>query len=140
MLLQRGIDQVAFLALHAFGLRELQRGSHAFLHVRFDVHARNHAHVGEGVDHFQITLQPARQVKHIVIAIRDHLARRGAEHQLQRADLADVDLGSITTACALGYLDFRLPDLDWRKRAPGLAAWYAEFAKRPSMQKTRPDV
>ena len=30
--------------------------------------------------------------------------------------------------------------LDWRARAPGLAAWYADFAKRPSMQKTRPDA
>jgi len=60
--------------------------------------------------------------------------------EARRGDLAIVDLGSITTACALGYLDFRFPDLDWRKRAPGLGAWYAEFAKRPSMQKTRPDV
>ncbi|MEI2735437.1 MAG: glutathione S-transferase family protein [Rhodoblastus sp.] len=58
----------------------------------------------------------------------------------RRGDLAAVDLGSITAACAFGYLDFRFPDLDWRKRAPGLAGWYAEFAKRPSMQKTRPDV
>ncbi|MCC2108077.1 MAG: glutathione S-transferase family protein [Hyphomicrobiales bacterium] len=56
-------------------------------------------------------------------------------------DLSPVDLGSITTACALGYLDLRFADkLDWRARTPGLAAWYAEFAKRPSMQKTRPDV
>ncbi|MCB1542596.1 MAG: glutathione S-transferase C-terminal domain-containing protein, partial [Rhodoblastus sp.] len=56
-------------------------------------------------------------------------------------DLAGIDLGSITAACALGYLDLRFTDkLDWRARAPGLAAWYAEFAKRPSMQKTRPDA
>lgn len=61
--------------------------------------------------------------------------------EARRGDLEAIDLGSITTACALGYLDFRFADkLDWRKRAPGLAAWYAEFAKRPSMQKTRPDV
>ena len=61
--------------------------------------------------------------------------------EARRGDLADVDLGSITTGCALGYLDFRFPDkIDWRARAPGLAAWYADFAKRPSMLKTRPDV
>ena len=61
--------------------------------------------------------------------------------EARRADLADVDLGSITTACALGYLDFRFSDkIDWRTRTPGLAAWYADFAKRPSMLKTRPDV
>lgn len=61
--------------------------------------------------------------------------------EARRAELDTVDLGSITTACALGYLDFRFHDkIDWRGRAPALAAWYAEFAKRPSMQKTRPDV
>ena len=55
-------------------------------------------------------------------------------------DLSDIDLASITAGCALGYLDFRLKDaLDWRKRAPALAAWYAAFAKRPSMLKTAPE-
>lgn len=61
--------------------------------------------------------------------------------EARRGDLEGVDLGSVTAACALGYLDFRFPDkIDWRKRSPGLAAWYADFAKRPSMLKTRPDV
>ncbi|MFV0279150.1 MAG: glutathione S-transferase family protein [Rhodoblastus sp.] len=56
-------------------------------------------------------------------------------------DLGAVDLGSITAACALGYLDLRLADhFDWRAEAPALAKWYAKFAKRPSMQKTRPDI
>ena len=54
-------------------------------------------------------------------------------------ELAEVDLGSITTACMLGYLDFRLKAFDWRTRAPNLAAFYAEFAKRPSMLKTAPE-
>ncbi len=59
----------------------------------------------------------------------------------RRADLEHVDLGSITTACALGYLDLRFADIwDWRAAAPQLADWYADFAKRPSMQKTRPDT
>ncbi|MDE2362635.1 MAG: glutathione S-transferase family protein [Hyphomicrobiales bacterium] len=55
-------------------------------------------------------------------------------------DISEIDLGSITTGCMLGYLDFRMKGkLDWRKRAPGLAAWYADFSKRPSMLKTQPD-
>lgn len=59
--------------------------------------------------------------------------------QARRPEIAEIDLASITTGCLLGYLDFRLKDrLDWRKRAPDLAGWYAEFAKRPSMMKTQP--
>lgn len=49
-----------------------------------------------------------------------------------------LDIGVITTACALGYLDFRFHDLDWRSRCPQLAAWYAEFGQRPSMTQTAP--
>lgn len=46
--------------------------------------------------------------------------------------------GAISTGAALGYLDFRFPDLDWRADRPGLSAWYGEFEKRPSMQATVP--
>ncbi|GGF42934.1 glutathione S-transferase [Aliidongia dinghuensis] len=49
-----------------------------------------------------------------------------------------VDIGTITIGCALGYLDFRFGDLDWRASHPGLAAWYAGFSARPSMKATVP--
>lgn len=49
-----------------------------------------------------------------------------------------LDLGTITVGCALGYLDFRFPDLAWRPTRPALAEWFAEFATRPSMQATKP--
>ena len=44
----------------------------------------------------------------------------------------------ITCASALGYLDLRLPYLEWRKNREALAGWYTVFAQRPSMQKTQP--
>lgn len=47
-------------------------------------------------------------------------------------------IGSIAVACALGYLDFRFPDNDWRSGHPGLTEWFARFEKRPSMQATMP--
>jgi glutathione S-transferase len=47
-------------------------------------------------------------------------------------------LGHITMAIALGYLDFRLPDVPWRKNHQGLAAWYDEVSARPSMKETAP--
>ena len=49
-----------------------------------------------------------------------------------------VDIGTITIACALGYLDFRFATLGWRERRPALAAWFEDFAARPSMQATAP--
>jgi glutathione S-transferase len=54
-------------------------------------------------------------------------------------DLAGLStIGHIAIACMLGYLDFRFPDDGWRRRHPGLAAWFAEVDERPSMRLTRP--
>jgi len=50
-----------------------------------------------------------------------------------------IDAGLIAAACALGYLDFRYADMGWRETYPTLAAWYAEFGTRPSMQATPPE-
>ena len=44
-----------------------------------------------------------------------------------------LTIGTITVGCALGYLDFRFADEDWRAEHPTLAAWNAKFAARPSM-------
>ncbi len=49
-----------------------------------------------------------------------------------------VDIGTISVACALGYLDFRYPDEGWRDTRPKLAAWCEKFSARPSMSETRP--
>ena len=50
-----------------------------------------------------------------------------------------LDIGVITAACALGYLDFRYPDEGWRDTRPGLARWYASFSGRESMRSTAPE-
>ena len=47
-----------------------------------------------------------------------------------------VDIGTITFACALGYLEFRYGDMDLRVTRPALAAWYDAFAQRPAMRAT----
>ena len=56
------------------------------------------------------------------------------------ASLADIDVGTIALAVALGYLDFRLADWHWRKGRPGLAAFHAGFSARPSMKATEHSV
>lgn len=50
-----------------------------------------------------------------------------------------LDMAQIAVGCALGYLDFRHGDRDWRDPAPDLADWYAGFEQRPTMVATRPD-
>jgi len=53
---------------------------------------------------------------------------------------SSFDVASISVAAALGYLDFRQPDLGWRSSYPRLANWYAEVSQRPSMLATQPGV
>ena len=49
-----------------------------------------------------------------------------------------VDIGSITVACALGYLDFRFASDAWRTGHPKLAAWYEAFAQNKGLAETVP--
>jgi glutathione S-transferase len=49
-----------------------------------------------------------------------------------------LTIGQVAAGCALGYLDFRFPEDDWRAAHPKLAEWYEGFAKRPSMRQTVP--
>jgi glutathione S-transferase len=44
------------------------------------------------------------------------------------------EIGRLTIAVALGYLDFRWPDFAWRGTHPRLAAWEAAAAARPAMR------
>ncbi|GFE64344.1 glutathione S-transferase N-terminal domain-containing protein [Litoreibacter roseus] len=53
---------------------------------------------------------------------------------------AGFDLGHIALACALGYLDFRHDDRNWRGGRPNLAAWFEEVSKRDSLKATEPHV
>jgi len=47
-------------------------------------------------------------------------------------------LAEIATGGALGYLDLRYPELDWRAERPGLAALAQRLSLRPSFAATRP--
>ena len=48
------------------------------------------------------------------------------------------EIGQITAACVLGYLDFRFPEEAWRQLRPRLAAWYERIRHRPSVAATAP--
>ena len=49
-----------------------------------------------------------------------------------------LNMGHIAVGCALGYVDFRHSDRNWRKGNDALDDWYAVFAERDSMKATVP--
>jgi glutathione S-transferase len=51
----------------------------------------------------------------------------------QSYTLADIALG-----CALGWLDFRFPSINWRTPYPNLARHYEKLSARPSFIETAP--
>ena len=57
----------------------------------------------------------------------------------ERTKFADPPtIGEIAIACAIGYVEFRLADLDWKSSRPKLAAWYARMCEYPAMKATEP--
>jgi glutathione S-transferase len=49
-----------------------------------------------------------------------------------------LTLADIAVGCALGYLDFRFPDLDWRSPYPNLAKLHEKLSQRASFADTTP--
>lgn len=60
------------------------------------------------------------------------------EREAQAFECDNPGIGEIAIGCALGYLDFRLGELEWRVRHPRTAKWFESFDARASMQATRP--
>lgn len=46
------------------------------------------------------------------------------------------NIGHLSIGCALGYLDFRYADDDWRKGRANLSEWHKAFAERASFKLT----
>ena len=51
-----------------------------------------------------------------------------------------LNMGQIAMGCALGYLDFRHADRDWRQGRNSLTDWYAKFSQTESMKATEPSA
>jgi len=49
-----------------------------------------------------------------------------------------LSLADIAVGCALGYVDFRFPEIDWRAAYPNLAKLYEKLAQRASFAETLP--
>lgn len=60
------------------------------------------------------------------------------EAEADSLDNDDVTIGHIAIGCALGYLDLRFADDNWRAERPALADWFDAFSARRSMMDTTP--
>ncbi|WP_315837635.1 glutathione S-transferase N-terminal domain-containing protein [Bradyrhizobium prioriisuperbiae] len=47
-------------------------------------------------------------------------------------------IAEIAAGCAVGYLEYRFPDIGWRRGRPALEQWFEAFAARSSMRLTAP--
>lgn len=54
--------------------------------------------------------------------------------------VGSVNMASIALGCALGYMEFRLPEIEWEGDHPKIAAWFDEWDERPSMRQTDPET
>ncbi len=61
------------------------------------------------------------------------------ERMAAAGELADEpSIGELTLASALGYLDFRYPEMAWGAGRPALTAWYEGIKERPCVAQTQP--
>ncbi|MCB1909303.1 MAG: glutathione S-transferase [Rhodocyclaceae bacterium] len=49
-----------------------------------------------------------------------------------------LSIADIAAGCALGYLDLRFPDVDWRNRCPALTRYGEALLSRPSFRASSP--
>ncbi len=78
---------------------------------------------------------PSEQSPRFLERQRDRIVRI-----LREAAVPDPSpsLGRLAFAVALGYLDFRRPEILWRENRDDLASWFSGFAGRSSMIETLP--
>lgn len=75
-----------------------------------------------------------------------HRAKIGRALAALAADLGEnawchgngITLADVAVGCALGYLDFRMPDIDWRELHPNLARLQEKLMQRASLADTVP--
>ena len=85
--------------------------------------------------------QPAAQQVPEWIAGQLGKARQCLDMFEQQAGLEEAgtpDIGDIGVACALGWLDFRMPEENWREGRARLANWFDGVSRRRSLQATQP--
>ena len=91
---------------------------------------------------YELRLRPQEKVSSEWTAAQWSKVMGGCDAlQNQWMDLLNgpLTMAHISIACALGYLDLRHDARNWRQGHDALAAWFADFSKRPSLQETHLD-
>jgi glutathione S-transferase len=87
---------------------------------------------------YERRLREGPQISEAWIAAQQGKVARALDMLEARRLDDDFHMGHAAIACALGYLDFRFPDWDWRAGRPRLAAWARRMLRRPSLIDTAP--
>lgn len=79
---------------------------------------------------------PAQQsIKHMQAwRLKTNVSVDMLEKEAPALEASKYSIGHISLGVALSYIDFRFPELDWRKDHPRLTAWHATFAARPAVK------
>ncbi|UXZ54934.1 glutathione S-transferase N-terminal domain-containing protein [Halomonas sp. 7T] len=85
-------------------------------------------HYGAEIDQSELGVRRQRAIQRLTKQLSDELH----ENQLTES----LTLGDISTAVALDYLAFRLPEVNWQETYPQLQAWHAKVVARESFQST----
>lgn len=92
------------------------------------------------------TTQRAKALQSTAWIQRQQHKISAALHQMEK-ELSDeypyctgnnLSLADLAVGCALGYLDLRFPDTDWRTPHPKLARLMSRLLERPSFESTQP--
>jgi len=86
-------------------------------------------------------LRPAanQSIKHMQAwKLKTNVSVDMLEEQSEELGQSQFSIGHIAIGVALGYVDFRFPELGWRNEHPRLTKWYEAFSARPSVKATEP--
>ena len=84
----------------------------------------------------EVLRPPAQQsIKHMQAwKLKTRVSVDMLEDEADALVASHFSIGHIALGVALGYIDFRFPELNWRDGHPKLAAWHKAFEARPSVK------
>jgi glutathione S-transferase len=88
----------------------------------------------------EVTRPPVQQsLKHVQAwKLKTVVSVDALEEEVEALSASPFSIGHVALGVALGYIDFRFPDLDWHKGHPRLTAWHRAFEARPSARANQP--
>jgi len=82
----------------------------------------------------EVLRPPAQQsIKHMQAwKLKTNVSVDMLENEAAALEASRYSIGHTAIGVALSYIDFRFPELAWRKAHPGLKRWHDPFATRPA--------